>query len=425
MPQHWHGATHFCRAASKSSAARVRNLEAQLAEQREAFARKLRLLECKLKVSVARPLSMLDEGISELELYGQLDALAGRPVQAARRAASRCEAQLRTKEENLHPPGLQEAGASSKAPQTTARPSTSSSLGGSGTANARPVGRAGARHDALRVASMQLQQKQQRVRRLEADLAKRDSELEASRRQFSQADARANETAKQLAAAQAEAAAAQDQADVARAETAGLRQAVEEQAAANEGLQAQALQASSLQRQLAAQGKELAKLHETEAALAALQQAQAEQAAAAQRDRMSAVQQAQRVGREAAADEWRTTLQAAEAEALGSRARVSQLEAELGRARAGLPWTPSAADYAMLERRMLEVEAAAQHREVRWRGLAEAAAREATSRQEQQLARSFDQALAYEAEEVGQVRSRLERLLGAVQLLHCVGSMRC
>lgn len=40
----------FCRAASKSSAARMRELEQQLVQQQEASARKLRLLECKLKV---------------------------------------------------------------------------------------------------------------------------------------------------------------------------------------------------------------------------------------------------------------------------------------------------------------------------------------------------------------------------------------
>ena len=40
----------LCRAASRASAARVKELEAQLAQEREAAGRRVRLLEVRLKV---------------------------------------------------------------------------------------------------------------------------------------------------------------------------------------------------------------------------------------------------------------------------------------------------------------------------------------------------------------------------------------
>lgn len=354
------------RAASKSSAARMRELEQQLVQQQEASARKLRLLECKLK----------------------------------------------------------EASTSGKGTQMALRPGTSSRQPAPGPSNApaRFVGKAAAQHEELRAANVQLQQKEQRVRRLESELAQREGQLAALERRASHADARANEAAEREAAAQAGAEAAKEEAAAARAEAAALRQTVEEVTAANQGLQTQACQATMLQQQLAAQKEELAGLRRAEAALAALQQAQAEQAAAAQREMMSATEQARQAGQAAAAAEWRTRLEAAEADAAQWRANVGRLEADLRRARAGLPWAPSAADYAALERRMLEVEAAAQRREARWRDLAEAAAVEAAARQEQ-LAHSYEQALAVKEHEVGEFRRQLDSLLAAVRLLHAAGPL--
>lgn len=312
---------------------------------------------------------------------------------------------------------LQEATASGKGAQATARPGTSGSTPVSGTACApvRPPGRAATQQEALRAANLQLQQKEQRVRQLESDLSKRARELTALERRASQA-------AEREVAAQAAESAAREDAKAARAEAAALQQTVEEVVAANQVLQAQARQASSWQQQLSAQEEELAELRKVKAALAALQQAQAEQAAAAEREMAATAEHARQAGQAAAAAEWRARLEAAEVAAAGWRADVGRLEADLERAREGLPWAPSAAEYASLARRMLDLEAAARHREVLWHGLAGAAGREAAARQEQ-LAPSIERALAAKDKVFGDLKSQLDSLLAAARALHARGSV--
>ncbi len=310
---------------------------------------------------------------------------------------------------------LQEAIASGKGAQAAARPGTSGStpVSGNACAPAHPPGRAATQQEALRTANLQLQQKEQRVRQLESDLARRVGELTALERRASQA-------AEREVAAQAAELAAREDAKAARAEAAALQQTVEEVVAANQVLQAQARQACSWQQQLAAQEEELAELRKAKAALAALQQAQAEQAAAAQRKLASSAEHAHQAGQAAAAAEWRARLEAAEVAAAGWRADVGRLEADLERAREGLPWAPSAAEYAALARRMLDLEAAARHREVLWHGLAGAARREAAARQEQ-LAPSIERALAAKDKRFGDLKSQLDSLLATARALHARG----
>ena len=160
----------------------------------------------------------------------------------------------------MHLACLQEASTSGKGTQMALRPGTSSRQPAPGPSNApaRFVGKAAAQHEELRAANVQLQQKEQRVRRLESELAQREGQLAALERRASHADARANEAAEREAAAQAGAEAAKEEAAAARAEAAALRQTVEEVTAANQGLQTQACQATMLQQQLAAQKEELA-----------------------------------------------------------------------------------------------------------------------------------------------------------------------
>lgn len=325
---------------------------------------------------------------------------------------------------------LQEAEGSKRA-QAAPRPATgngsasgtpaASSLGLRSQALPRPAGKAAAaQHEALLAATTQLQQKEQRVRRLESELARKDAELAVLQRRAENADEQANAAAEREAAAQREVAA--------------LRQAVEEVTAANDGLQVQVCQVAEQQQQLAAQQRELAQLRrqteqlqQAEARLEAFQQAQAQREAAAaeerrrlQQEQALLAEQAQREGRAAAAAEWRSRLEAAEAANAEWRGRVSRLEADLRSARAGLPWLPSAADFAALELRMAEVEAAAQQREARWRSVAEDSARAAAVQQEQ-LRQRFESALAAKQQQVEEFRRQLDGVLTAARLLHAAG----
>ncbi|PRW45588.1 hypothetical protein C2E21_5890 [Chlorella sorokiniana] len=362
------------RSASRGSTARVKDLERQLEELKASSARKLRVLESRLKEREAAA------------------ALAAARAGGARRGTAA---------------GTAAAAAEQVPEQGTAPPAVG---------RRQTAGRGAQAQEALAAATAQLQQKEQRVRRLESLLAQREAEVAALQQRCSTADAQLNAAAEQRAGQEREVAA--------------LRQAVEEVTAANQALQEQVRQLPGLREQVAALQQQAARLQAAEAAAAAVQQAAADAAgqAAAQEAAHAAelrrlrgehaahLEAAQQAGRAASAAEWQPRLAAAEAAVAEWRGRVDGLERDLRSARAGLTWTPTASDFAALERRMAECEAAAQRREAHWRAVAEEQRRAADARGEQ-LRAQFEGALAAKEQQVNGFSRQLDGLLAAARLL--------
>lgn len=366
---------HMTRAASRGSAARVKDLERQLEELRASSARKLRVLESRLKEREAAA------------------ALATAWAGGARRGAAAGAA------------GSTERGQDGADPPAAV-------------ARRLPAGRAAAAQgqEALAAATSQLQLKEQRVRRLESLLGQKEAEIAVLQQRCATADAQLNTASEQRTSHEREVAA--------------LRQAVEEVTAANQALQEQVRQLPAMRQQVEALQQQAARLQAAEAAAAAAKQAVAEAAGqaaareaahAAELQRMlgehaAQLEHAQQGGREAATAEWQPRLAAAEATVAEWRGRVEGLERDLRSARAGLAWTPTASDFAALERRMAECEAAAQCREAHWRAVAEAQRRAAEARGEQ-LRTQFEGALAAKEQQVDGFRRQLDGLLATARLL--------
>jgi uncharacterized protein (DUF2235 family) len=87
---------------------------------------------------------------------------------------------------------------------------------------------------------------------------------------------------------------------------------------------------------------------------------------------------------------------------------------------AGLPWTPGAADFAALERRLAEAEDAARWREADWRQSAEQSRRAAEPLQ-QQLAAQSRADVQERADELDGWKHQLDAVLAAARLLHVNG----
>ncbi len=347
-------------------------LECQLEELKATSARKLRLLESRLKEREAAA------------------ALAAARANGARRGGA------------ASVPAAAEKGPDGAVPAAVPN---------------RPAGsRAAQVQEALAAATMQLQQKEQRVRRLESLLAQREGETAGLQQRCATADAQLNAAAEQQAGHQQEVGA--------------LRQAVEQVTAANRSLQEQVRQLPALREKVQALEQQAAQLQAAEAAAAAAERAAAEAAgrSAAQEaahaaqlqrlqgERAAQLEHAHQAGREAAGAEWQPRLAAAEAAVAEWRGRVEGMERDLRSARAGLAWTPTASDFAALERRMAECEAAAQRREAHWRSVAVQQRRAAEARGEQ-LKAQFEGALAAKEQQVDGFRRQLDGLLAAARLV--------
>ena len=328
---------------------------------------------------------------------------------------------------------LQEAKAHGRKPDSAPAGGGSSSRGVASDAQpagrptggtSRPAGRASAaQQEALQAATTQLQQKEQRIRRLESEAVRKDAELAALARRAALADEQLNEAAEQQLAT--------------AGELAALQQAVAEVTAANDSLQAQVKQLPALRQQLAAEEKAVQELRQqverlkiTEAVLVSLQQAQEEAAQQAasrdaqhaaelrclQREQAGLLEQARQAGQEAAAAEWRPQVEKAQQAAGDLRGNVDRLQQDLRSARAGLPWTPSAAEYAALERRMVEAEEAAKRREAGWQRVAEDSKRAAEA-QHHRLQAQHDAALAARDRQVDSFRRQVDGVLAAARLM--------
>ncbi|KAI3424930.1 hypothetical protein D9Q98_008314 [Chlorella vulgaris] len=311
------------RAASRGGSARVKQLEAKLEQVQEVAARRLRAMETRLRE-------------------------AGKAQQLPLSAPS----------------------------NVVARPDVSSSQR-EGWGRARGAVAAASR-DALATATIQLQQKEQRIRRLESEVARKEGEVAALAARVARADAEIN------AAAQGQLATV--------SQTAALQQAMEEVLAANEQLQDRVQQIPALQLQVAEEqqaaqhlGQQLERLQGTEERLTSLQQehAHAIEEAAGREEELAAelrsLQQEQELAREgarlegleAAAKQWKPRLEAAEEAAAEWRRHLEAAEVQLRSARAGAPWTPTAAEFVRLEQRMSESEQRASQREAQWLRVAE------------------------------------------------------
>lgn len=362
-----------CRAAGRGSAVRAQQLEAQVEEVKAAAARRIRLLETKLKEQAA------------VVTPARTSAIGGSTPLAA----------------------VQQPAAAAMGPQATA------------IAAAKPMQErldarlAAAQQEAVAAATASLQK---RVRRLEAELARKDAEVAALQKRCATGDAQLNSAAEQQVAAAEEAAA--------------LRQAVAEVKAANDGLQSQVQQLPVLRQRLIALQQEAdglrqqsERLRTAEAAVAALERqaaCQAERLSAdllqMRQEQAAALERALQAGREASTAEWQPRVLAAGRAATEAQGRVEQLERDLRAARAGLPWTPAAADFAALERRMVEAGQRAGERERCWRAVAEDARRAAEAQQER-LRQQYQGALATRLQQLDGVRRQLDGLLAAARLL--------
>ena len=276
--------------------------------------------------------------------------------------------------------------------------------------------RTGVQQEHRQALESQVALKEQRVERLEAEVAALRKRLAAADKQVSVAAERE----------QAAAFAMQRQ-----------REEVQELLAAKAGLTEQLAELPAL-RQQAAQALELhsrlaevqGQLREAEAALAATRHECEEGAARGaalraqhQADLDRRQQQHQRELLEAhgaQAAELQARLIAAERQAWESERQVGEMQAQLRDARQHIPWMPSAAEFAGLERRLGEAQQQQLAREAQWLRAAEDS-RQAAAAREAAIHERYEAALGIEHRQLGAFRQDLDGLLVAARALQEAG----